>query len=288
MRIESKLENKLNLTPKQKKIGKKTGLYLVLILGSFVVMYPFFFMIMNSFKEGTRILHAPNALPKQLSLQGYIGVFKSLNIPRLFFNSTFIACSVTFLNVLCSAMVAYGIIKTDVPGKKILFRSALGSMMLPPVLLLVPKYMMMYNWGWINTYRVMIFPVMLSGYNIFLVMQFMRQLDDAYLEAARIDGANEWQVFWKVALPMVKPGLATVTILTFMGSWNDFIRPLLYIRNESLMTLQLALYRFQTSIPGKNIEQLWAATTLISIPVVIVFFFLQKNFVKAFTGVGLK
>lgn len=273
---------------KRKKIIKNIILYFVLILGSIIVLYPFLFMIMNSFKKGPEIMNEPLKFPTSINFKGYTGVFSSLNIPRLFFNTTFIAGSVTILNVLFSSMVAYGIVKGDLPHKKLLKNIILGSMMIPSVLLLIPTYMMMYKWNWINTYKVLIIPGCITAYNVFLMMQFVSQIDDAYLEAARIDGASELSIFFKVLLPMCKPALSTIAILTFMGSWNDFTGPLLYLRGDSKMTLQLALYKFNTSIPGKYLEQLWAAITLVTVPVVIVYFFLQKNFVKAFTGVGLK
>lgn len=115
----------------------------------------------------------------------------------------------------------------------------------------------------------------------------MTQVDEAYLEAARIDGASEMRIFFKVVLPMMRPAMATVGILTFMGAWNDFMGPLLYIRDDSMLTLQLALFKFQQDIPAGNLEQVWAMTTMIAVPVVFVFFFMQKNFIKAFTGWGL-
>lgn len=128
----------------------------------------------------------------------------------------------------------------------------------------------------------------LSAYNIFLMIQFFTQIDDAYLKAARIDGANEFMIFNKVVLPMAKPALATISILAFMGSWNDFLNPLLYLRSDTKMTLQIAIYKFSNAIPGVHVEQLWAAMVLVSLPIVIIYFCMQKNFVKAFTGVGLK
>lgn len=263
-------------------------IYIFLIINSFIVMYPFLFMVMNSFKTGPEIMHNPNALPKNISFNGYIGVFKELNILRLFWNTIFISGTTTILNTLFSAMVAYGIVKSNLPIAKTLKKIILASMMIPGILLLIPTYMMMYDWNWINTYKVMIIPASISAYNVFLIMQFMKQIDNSYLEAARIDGASELQVFFKVVFPMCLPVLATVSILTFMGSWNDFFGALLYLRDEKHMTLQLALYRFSGSIPGQYLEQLWAATTIITLPVVVVYIFLQKYFIKAFTGIGLK
>ncbi|MGR5211171.1 carbohydrate ABC transporter permease [Vibrio astriarenae] len=265
----------------------------ILILGllsfaSIIVLYPFFYMIMNSFKDGSDILHYPTALPKAISFTGYIDVIKSVNLGRIFFNTIFISVTVTIMNTLFSAMVAFAIVKTNLPSREFWLKIILASMMIPAILFTIPTYMMMYDWGWINTYRVLIIPSAISAYNVFLMVQFMKQIDNAYLEAARIDGASEFRIFWKIILPMIKPALSTVGVLTFMNTWNDFMNPLLYVRDDSLMTLQLALYNFQTEVPAANVEQLWAMTTMIALPVVIVFFFLQKNFVKAFTGVGIK
>ncbi|MFA0441963.1 carbohydrate ABC transporter permease [Vibrio sp. E150_011] len=260
----------------------------LLTFASIIVLYPFFYMIMNSFKEGVDILHYPTALPKSISFSGYWDVIQEINLGRIFFNTIFVSISVTFLNTIFSAMVAYAIVKTKLPSRELWLKIILASMMIPAILFTIPTYMMMYDWGWINTYRVLIIPSAISAYNIFLMVQFMKQVDNAYLEAARIDGASEFRIFRKVILPMIKPALATVGVLTFMNAWNDFMNPLLYVRDDSLMTLQLALYNFQTEVPGANLEQLWAMTTMIALPVVIVFFFLQNNFVKAFTGVGVK
>ena len=271
-------------------VDKKKNLliYGTLLIAALIVLYPFFYFVINSFKTGPEIMHSPNSLPKEWSFAGYIKVFDSVNLGRVFFNTIFISVTVTVLNTLFSSMVAYSIVKTNLPGREFWLKVILGSMMIPAILFTIPTYMMMYEWNWINTYRVLIIPGAISAYNIFLMVQFMKQIDNAYLEAARIDGASEMRIFFKIILPMMRPALATVGILTFMGAWNDFMGPLLYVRDESLMTLQLALYNFKTEVPGTNLEQLWAMTTMIAVPVVIVFFCLQKNFIKAFTGVGVK
>ncbi|MBO8156960.1 MAG: carbohydrate ABC transporter permease [Bacillaceae bacterium] len=245
-------------------------------------------MILNSFKPGNEIMHQPLSLPEDWTLSGYIKVFTSLNIGTLFKNTIIISTSVTVLNVILNAMVAYALSKLRFPGREIIFKVVIGSMMIPAILLLIPTYVMMFNFGWVNTYRVMILPVALSAYNIFLIRQFLIGIPDAYIEAARMDGANEFQVFFKVIMPMSKPVLATVAILAFMTSWNDLFMALLYLRDESMFTLQLGLYTFKTTIPGQFLEQLWAATTLVTLPVVVVFFFMQKYFIEAFSSAGLK
>lgn len=266
----------------------KSLVYFILTVCSIVVVYPFVFMLINSFKTGPEIMHYPLALPKVWTVSGFVKVLTTLNIPILFKNSLIISVSVTLLNVSLNSMVAYALSKLNFPGKNLIFKVVLGSMMIPGILLLIPTYAMLYEWGWVNTYRVLIIPAAVSAYNIFLIRQFLTQIPNDYLDAARIDGCNEFQVFWRMILPLSKPVLATVAILSFMGSWNDLFGPLLYLRDQSMYTLQLGLYSFKTQIPGQFVEQLWAATTLVTVPVVIVFFFLQRFFIEAFAGVGLK
>ncbi|EAM8615960.1 carbohydrate ABC transporter permease [Salmonella enterica] len=271
------------------RIRKKTFcIYILLSIVSVVVVYPFFFMVMNSFKTGSEIINSPNSLPASISFNGYINAFLTLNLGRIFINTLFISITVTITNTLLSAMVSYAIVKMNLPGRELWIKIILSSMMLPAILFTIPVYMMLYSWGWINTFKALIIPGTISAYNIFLLVQFLKQVDNAYIEAARIDGANELIIFFKIILPITRPALATVAILTFMGAWNDFMGPLLYVRDDSLMTLQLALLKFVNDVPTENLEQLWAMTTMIATPVVFIFFFLQSNFIKAFTGIGVK
>jgi multiple sugar transport system permease protein len=273
------------MTRKQKN---KVVVYLVLALCSVVVVYPFVFMLLNSFKTGQDILNSPYGLPKVWTVGGYIRVIEELNLGNMFKNSIIIAVSVTGLNVIMNAMVAFAISKLDFPGRNLLFSIIVGSMMVPGVLLMIPTYSMFYSWGWINTYIVMIIPAALSAYNIFLVRQFMVSIPNEVLEASRIDGSNEFRTFWKIVMPLSVPVLSTVAILSFMNSWNDLINPLLYLEDRSMFTLQLGIYSIKAEIPGQNVDQLWAGLAITTVPVAIVFFFLQRYFVRAFTGIGLK
>jgi multiple sugar transport system permease protein len=263
-------------------------LYGLLSAGMAAVVYPFWFMLNNSFKPGMEIMHYPLSLPKNWTVDGYVKVFTELNMGRLFANTVLVAGSVTVLNCLLNAMVAYALTKLAFRGREALFGMILSTMMIPGILLLIPTYMFMYRIGWVDTYQVLIVPSAVSAYNIFLIRQFYTQIPDDFVEAAKIDGANHGRIFASVILPMSKPVLATIAVLSFMGSWNDLFGPLLYLRDETKYTLQLGLYKYQTQIPGENLEQIWAALTTTTLPVVAVYFFLQKYFVEAFTGVGLK
>lgn len=265
----------------------KTIILIILIIGSIIVIYPLFFMIMNSFKPGSLIISEAWSLPKKLDFRSYSEVLKKFTMATYFYNSVFISGMVTVLNVLFSSMVAYGISKTRIPGKKFLFNMILGSMMVPAILLLAPTYSMMYHWGWINTYRVLIIPGAISAYNIFLMIQFMSQINNAYIEAAQVDGANDIQIFFRVVLPMSLPGTATIAILTFIGSWNDLFNPLLYMRDNAHYTLQVAIMNLNQGLPGEFLGQLFAALAMSTAPIFFVFFFLQRYIMKAYSG-GVK
>jgi multiple sugar transport system permease protein len=262
-------------------------IYAVLLSGAFFVIYPFFFMIMNSFKTGQEVLSAPAALPKQITFTGYTGVFEELNVMQLFRNSIFLAGAITILNTFLSAMGGYAFAKIPFPGRDSLFGFMLLTMMIPSVLFLIPSYVLIYNLGWVGRFESLIVPSAVSVFSIFLIRQFMQGIPDELVEAARMDGAGELTVFLRIILPLTRPAMATVAILTFMGSWNDFFGPLLYLNNPEQWTLQLGLLQFKGTVPGENSQQIWALTTMITIPIIVIYFFLQDQFVKAFANVSL-
>jgi multiple sugar transport system permease protein len=272
----------------RRSIWTRTLVYGLLVVGAFFVAYPFFYMVMNSVKPGPEILNAPNSLPSRITLSGYIDVFTRLDMLRLFRNSLIISVSVTLLNTFLSALAAYAVAKIPFPGRDRLFAFMLATMMIPGVLFLIPTYVIIYNLGWVGQFHALIIPSAVSIYNIFLVRQFMVGIPNELLEAARLDGASELGIFWRIMLPMSRPVLATVAILTFIGSWNDFLGPLLYLNRPETWTVQLGLQQFQGTVPGENAQQIWAATTLITVPLVVLYFLLQDQFMKAFANVSLK
>lgn len=272
----------------RRSVGEQVMLYALLGIGAFFLLYPFFYMLMNSVKFGPEILHRPTSLPSEITFTGYVGVFERLNIVNLFKNSLILAISVTLLNTFLSALAAYAIAKIPFPGRDKLFGFMLSTMMIPGVLFLIPTYVIMYRLGWVGHFHALIIPSAVSVYNIFLIRQFMTGIPDEQIEAARLDGANELRLFLQIIIPISRPVLATVAILNFMGSWNDFLGPLLYLNRPETWTVQLGLHQFQTSIPGENVQEVWAATTMVTLPLVIVYFFLQDQFMSAFANVTLK
>lgn len=264
------------------------AIYGLLVFGAIVVIYPFFYMVMNSLKPGPEILHSPNNLPTQLTISGYQGAFERLNMFLLFRNSLIIAVSVTVLNTFLSALAAYAIAKIPFPGRDKLFAFMLTTMMIPTVLFLIPTYVMMYRIGWVGQFYALIIPSAVSIYNIFLLRQFIASIPNELIEATRLDGGSEFTIFFQLIVPLSRPVLATVAILSFMGSWNDFLGPLLYLNKPETWTVQLGLYQFQSSIPGQFEQEKWAAMTLVTLPLVIIYFIMQEQFVKAFANTSLK
>jgi len=276
------------MLPVRKLTLSSAVIYLILILGALIVLYPFFYMVMNSFKFGPEILHSPTRLPSQITLSGYVGVFEKLNMLLLYKNSLIIAVSITLLNTLLSALAAYAIAKIPFPGRDQLFAFMLATMMIPGVLFLIPTYVIMYRLGWVGQFHALIIPAAVSIYNIFLIRQFIIGIPNELIEAARLDGAGDLLIFFRMILPLSRPVLVAVAILSFIGSWNDFIGPLLYLNTPDKYTVQLGLHQFQTSIPGENIQEIWASMTLITLPLVVIYFLLQDQFVKAFANVTFK
>lgn len=283
-------QTQARVEPRSRKLPPLSTIvsYLVLAFGALIVIYPFFYMVMNSLKPGPEILHQPNSLPSQITFSGYTGAFERLNMPLLFRNSLILAVSITILNTFLSALAAYSIAKIPFPGRTRLFAFMLATMMIPTVLFLIPTYVMMYRIGWVGQFHALIIPSAVSIYNIFLLRQFIAGIPNELIEAARLDGASEFGIFFRLILPMARPALATVAILNFMGTWNDFLGPLLYLNKPELWTVQLGLYQFQSSIPGQFEQEKWAAMTLVTLPLVLVYLFLQEQFVKAFANTSLK
>ena len=276
------------MLPSKKFTWVTAIVYLLLVLGALVVLYPFAYMVMNSVKFGPEILNSPTSLPTKLTLTGFQGVFASLNILLLFKNSLILAVSITFLNTFLSAMAGYAIAKIPFPGRKQIFAFMLATMMIPGVLFLIPTYVMMYRLGWVGHFYALIIPSAISVYNIFLIRQFVIGIPNEQLEAARLDGANDIHIFTAIILPLSRPVLATVAILSFIGSWNDFLGPLLYLNKPETWTVQLGLYQFQSSIPGEHLQEIWASMVMITLPLVLVYFLLQDQFIKAFANVSFK
>lgn len=263
--------------------------YIVLTVFLGVTMVPFVWMALGSFKTESELARRPLTWwPQDPTLEHFVGWIRDLGYLTFFLNSSVVAIVVVLGNLLFCSMVGYALAKLDFPGKKILLGLVLVTLMVPGMVTFVPLFVMVANMGLVNTYAALILPFLTTPLGVFLMRQFMSGIPDEILEAARIDGAGEFRTFVQVVLPLCGPALATLGILTFLGSWNNFLWPMVAAQTEDRYTLPVALSLFSTGQYGTNYGVLLAGSMLVIIPILIVFLFLQRYFVQGLATTGLK
>jgi multiple sugar transport system permease protein len=272
-------------------ISIKTALlYGALVAVAVGLLLPFFWMVSTSLKSNEAIFAIPPRwIPETLHWENYAEVFRRMPFLLYFRNTSFITGMTIIGTVLSSSMVAYAFACLRWPGRDPLFIFVIATMMLPLQVIMIPLFVLFRDLGWLNTYKPLIVPAFLGGgaFNIFLMRQFFLSLPKDLFDAARIDGASEWRIYWQIALPLARPALVTVAILTFMFAWNDFLGPLIYLSDQSKNTLALGLALF-TGQHQTDWGVLMAASIMMLVPVVLLFFFFQRYFIKGFAMTGLK
>lgn len=271
----------------QRKAVKKVGLIIVYIfLGLWAVFtfIPLLWMLASSFKDSSAITAVPPQLwPKNPTLDAYKRIFEVGGLARWFLNSTIVAGISTIINIFFAALAGYAFAKLRFPGRNAIFWALLASMMIPGQVTLIPLYILVVNTFQLeNTYVGMIVPGMISVGSIFLMKQFMGSLPSSLIDAGRIDACSEFGIFWKIILPISKPGLAVLGIFTFVAHWNNFFWPFLVTNTNSMRTLQVGL----TSFRFENMQDygaMMAGAVCSAVPMIIVFLALQKYFLRGIT-----
>lgn len=264
-------------------------IYVLLILGILLMVGPFLWMLLGSFKPQAEFLvTTPTFLPKAPTTDNYDRLFSQLDFPRFFFNSSLVAVIVTAGNVLFCPMLGYALAKLQWRGKRLIMGLVLATLMVPAGITLIPNFVLMANLGLVNTYPGLILPFLVGPFGVFLTRQFMYGIPDELLEAARIDGANEWRTFWQVVLPITAPVLATLGILTFLGSWNSFLYPLVMAQEPEMYTLPVALATFATGQHQADHGMLMAGSVVLVLPVLIIFILFQRWITEGIATTGLK
>lgn len=264
-------------------------LYVVLTLGLVAMIMPFIWMILGSFKTNAEIRQYPtNFWPIQPTTENYEALFVRLDFTTFFLNSIVVAFFVTLGNIVFCSMVGYALAKLEFRGKKFLFALVLGTLMVPGVVTFVPLFVLTANLGLVNSYPGLILPFLITPIGVFLMRQFIMSLPDELIEAARIDGASEWRIFLRVIMPLCGPAVATLTILTFLGSWNNFLWPLVVATTENMYTLPVALALYSVGQNAAQYGLMMAGAVVVVVPVLIVFVFLQRYFVQGISLTGIK
>ncbi|WP_022886802.1 carbohydrate ABC transporter permease [Glaciibacter superstes] len=276
-------------TRRRSNTTRKTVLYVVLTLGVVAMVFPFIWMVLGSFKTNAEIRRSPlGFLPENPTLDNYAQLFGRLDFTTFFTNSVIVAVFVTLGNIVFSSMVGYALAKLEFAGKRLLFGMVLGTLMVPGVVTFVPLFVLTSNLGLVNSYPGLILPFLITPLGVFLMRQFIGSLPDDIIEAARIDGASEWRIFLRVIMPLCGPAVAVLTILTFLGSWNNFLWPLVVATSEEKYTLPVALALYSVGQNAAQYGLMMAGAVVVVIPVLLVFVVLQRYFVQGIALTGIK
>lgn len=263
-------------------------LYLVLIGLACLMLVPFIWMLSASFKLDKDVFVFPiQWIPANPRWQNYVDIWNKIPLAKFVTNTVKLTLIVTFLQLLTSSFAAYAFAKLNFKGKTTLFLAYIATIAVPWQVYMVPQFMMMRAMGLADTHLAIIFLQAFSAFGVFMMKQFYEGIPTELCEAARIDGMNEYQIWYKIMLPLSKPSLSTLTIFTFVNTWNDFLGPLIYLTTESKKTLQLGLRMFISQF-GSEYGLIMAASVLSLIPVLIVFLSLQKYFVEGVAASGVK
>ncbi len=262
--------------------------YVILVAGAAVMVFPFAWMLIASLMTAGEIqLRPPVWLPATPQFSNYTDLPQKIPMARLYFNSLFTASLIVLGVLVSSSLAGFAFAKYRFPGREALFTMILATMMIPFFVTLIPVFFIVRQLGWIDTYQGLVVPGLASAYGIFLMRQFMVTVPDELIDAARIDGASEPGIFWRIVLPLVKPALATLGTFTFIGAWNNFLWPLLVINSRDLMTLPLGINSMK-SLYADNTNLLMAGTAASVLPMLLVFVFLQRYFIQGIALTGLK
>ncbi|CAH0119341.1 L-arabinose transport system permease protein AraQ [Paenibacillus sp. CECT 9249] len=265
--------------------------YGILLLISIVMLIPFLWMISTSLKEPAKIfVFPPEFIPSPVRFENYIEVLRTIPFHLFYFNSVYIAAVVTCGTIFFSSLAGYAFARIPFQGRNLVFLALLSTMMIPTEVTAIPMFLFMREIGWINTHMpLIVLPIFGAGgvFGVFVMRQFFLGIPKELEEAAMIDGCSRLRIYWRIMLPLAAPAVATLTIFTFLTSWNDFFDPLIFISDRKLMTLPLALSLF-TDEAGTAWHHLMSASVMATVPLLIVFFFAQKQFIEGVAMTGLK
>jgi len=290
MAIEIPRKSSRSIGARKAKDGvRELIIHILLIPAALVFLLPFLWMLSTSLKPDAQLYSYPPVwIPNPLQWENYP---KSVAFVPFFIylkNTLIIALTSMVGVVASSSMAAYSLARIHWPGRHILFLLTIATLMLPFQVTLIPVFLVFKNLGWVGDFRPLIIPQFFGyAYYIFLLRQFFSSIPMELSEAAYIDGASEWTIFWSIILPLAKPALATVAVFQFIRSWTDYLNPLIYLNDQKLYTLQLGLQQYSSQY-GREWGLLMAAAVLITLPPIIIFFLTQRTFVQGVTLTGIK
>jgi len=279
-------------TLRRRRIRQNWGhpwLYLPLFGCLLLMVAPFLWMLSGSFKPEADIRKVPPVLvPTAPTPASYRQLFSSLDFTTMFANSVIVALAVTAGNLLFCSMLGYALAKLDFRGRRAVFSLVIGTLMVPGLVTFVPLYVLVANMKLTGSLLGLILPFLAAPFGVFLMRQFISTLPDELIDAARVDGCRELAIYWKIILPLTRPALATLGIITFLGSWNNFLWPLVVAQNEDQYTLPVGLALASSGQDFTRFGVLLAGAVVVLLPVMVVFLLFQRHFVAGIATTGLK
>jgi len=267
----------------------RTLVYAVLVVALVATLIPFAWMFLGSVKPQAELLRRPPTWwPESTTWENFQAWFTRLDFGTFFVNSVVVATFTVLGTLVFCSMVGYALAKLDFPGKRALFVCVLVTLMVPGVVTFVPLFVVVSKLGMVSTYPALILPFLAGPLGVFLMRQFIREIPDSLIEAARIDGASEIRIFARIVMPLCGPALATLAILTFLSSWNNFLWPLVVAQSEDMYTLPVALSLYSVGQNATNYGVLLAGSVLIITPVLLLFVALQRHFTQGIAATGIK
>jgi len=252
----------------------------LLVVGAIVALFPLVWMLSASFMApGESSSYPPTLVPAHPTLDNYRELFERTGVGRYLFNSVFLAVSATALSLVFNVMAGYAFAKLRFAGRDRLFKTMLGALVIPGQVAMIPLFLLLKHLGLVNSYAGVIVPALASIFGIFLIRQYALSIPDDLLEAARIDGASEWRIFSWIVVPLLRPIIVTLAVFTLLGTWNDFMWPLIVLSDKDLYTLPVALASLSREHVQDN-ELMMAGAVLTIVPVLVVFLALQRYYIQ--------
>lgn len=267
----------------------KSTIMLALTLFAVVMIYPFLWLVFGAFKTNVDIVTQPIQLtPRAWTTEGIEMVWNTSGLPRAYANSLFISALVVFSTLVTSSLGGYTFARLQFPGRDLVFYFILATTMVPFVTLLIPLYLVMLDLDLLNSYAGVWIPAAVSSFGIFLCRQFIVGIPNDLYDAAKVDGAGDFRIYWEIILPLIRPALSALAIFSFLGAFNMYLWPLVALNDLDLYTLPLILVQISTSMGVSNYQAVMAGSLLASIPTIVVYLIFQKNFVRGIALSGIK
>jgi len=267
---------------------KKILFYISLTTSALIFIYPFYWMIIASIAPENEIGNL-TLLPSSLTINSYSQMINKIPIYGAFLNSLIVASSITIGVLVFGSMIGYALSKLVFKGRDLIFYVIIFTMTLPFQITLIPQYIIMVNFGWIDTYWALIVPYLINALSIIMFRQYFKSIPDGLIDAARLDGCNELEIIFRILWPNSMPAIITIGIITFMASWNEVLWPLIVIRDESLMTMPQLVTLF--AVGGRAETQLGvklASAVMLALPIILAYLFFQKYFIQSMASTGIK